>query len=152
VPTFVDRGVSRGQRGGSPTVINLHFLDREVGHQKSKRLSYTVKFKHEVVWCTEEKGNHKAAVIFGVDGINIQLWWKHMAVISKCEASQKKFTGPKKGQVIEIDDAVLMSFQETPDWNKLYCTVLMACTAALSFFQNPALDRESDQHMILTSI
>jgi hypothetical protein len=22
-PTFVDRGVSRGQRGGSPTVINL---------------------------------------------------------------------------------------------------------------------------------
>jgi hypothetical protein len=23
VPTFVDRGVSRGQRGGSPTVVNL---------------------------------------------------------------------------------------------------------------------------------
>jgi hypothetical protein len=28
VPTFVDRGVSRGQRGGSPTVIHLSFLDR----------------------------------------------------------------------------------------------------------------------------
>jgi hypothetical protein len=28
VPTFVDRGVSRSQRGGSPTVINLSFLDR----------------------------------------------------------------------------------------------------------------------------
>jgi hypothetical protein len=28
VPTFVDRGVSRGQRGGSPKVINLSFLDR----------------------------------------------------------------------------------------------------------------------------
>jgi hypothetical protein len=27
VPTFVDRGVSRGQRGGSPTVINVSFLD-----------------------------------------------------------------------------------------------------------------------------
>jgi hypothetical protein len=27
-PTFVDRGVSRGQRGGSPTVVNLSFLDR----------------------------------------------------------------------------------------------------------------------------
>jgi hypothetical protein len=26
VPTFVDRGVSRGQRGGSPTVVNLSFL------------------------------------------------------------------------------------------------------------------------------
>jgi hypothetical protein len=28
VPTFVDRGVSLGQRGGSHTVINLSFLDR----------------------------------------------------------------------------------------------------------------------------
>jgi hypothetical protein len=28
VPTFLDRGVSRGQRGGSLTVINLSFLDR----------------------------------------------------------------------------------------------------------------------------
>jgi hypothetical protein len=28
VPTFVGRGVSRGQRGGSPTVVNLSFLDR----------------------------------------------------------------------------------------------------------------------------
>jgi hypothetical protein len=28
VPTFVDRGVLRGQRGGSPTVVNLSFLDR----------------------------------------------------------------------------------------------------------------------------
>jgi hypothetical protein len=28
VPTFVDRGVSRGQRGGSPAVVNLSFLDR----------------------------------------------------------------------------------------------------------------------------
>jgi hypothetical protein len=28
VPAFVDRGVSRGQRGGSPTVVNLNFLDR----------------------------------------------------------------------------------------------------------------------------
>jgi hypothetical protein len=27
VPTFVDRGVSRGQRGRSPTVVNLSFLD-----------------------------------------------------------------------------------------------------------------------------
>jgi hypothetical protein len=28
MPTFVDRGVSPGQRGGSPTVGNLSFLDR----------------------------------------------------------------------------------------------------------------------------
>jgi hypothetical protein len=28
VPTFVDRGVSRGQHGGYPSVVNLSFLDR----------------------------------------------------------------------------------------------------------------------------
>jgi hypothetical protein len=30
VSTFVDRGVSRGQRGGFPTVVNLSFLDRSL--------------------------------------------------------------------------------------------------------------------------
>jgi hypothetical protein len=28
VPTSADRGMSRGQRGGSPTVVNLGFIDR----------------------------------------------------------------------------------------------------------------------------
>jgi hypothetical protein len=28
VPTFADRGVLRGQRGGSPTVVHLSFLDQ----------------------------------------------------------------------------------------------------------------------------
>jgi hypothetical protein len=28
VPIFTDRGVSRGQRGGSPTVVNLRSLDQ----------------------------------------------------------------------------------------------------------------------------
>jgi hypothetical protein len=28
VLTFADRGMSRGQRGGTPTVVNLSFLDR----------------------------------------------------------------------------------------------------------------------------
>jgi hypothetical protein len=28
VPTFVDRGVSRGQRGGFLTVVNISFIDR----------------------------------------------------------------------------------------------------------------------------
>jgi hypothetical protein len=43
----------------------------EEGHQKSKRLSYTAKFKREVIQCAEEKGNHKANAIFGVDENNI---------------------------------------------------------------------------------
>jgi hypothetical protein len=41
------------------------------GRQKSKRLSYMVKFKCEVIRCAEEKGNHKAAAIFGDDESNV---------------------------------------------------------------------------------
>ena len=84
----------------------------EEGHQKSKRLSYTAKFKREVIRCGEEKGNRKAAAIFGVDKSNFRLWRKHKTAISGCEASQTKFTGPKKGQFPETDDAVFTLFQE----------------------------------------
>jgi len=49
----------------------------EEGSQTSKRLSYTAKFKREVIRCAEDKGNRKAAVIFGVDESNVRLWRKH---------------------------------------------------------------------------
>jgi hypothetical protein len=59
----------------------------EVGRQKSKRLSYMVKFKCEVIRCAEDKGNRRAAEIFGDDENNVQLWRKHKTAISGCEAS-----------------------------------------------------------------
>jgi hypothetical protein len=40
VSTSVDRGVSRGQRGGSPTVVNLSFLDRSRYFSFKKLLIY----------------------------------------------------------------------------------------------------------------
>jgi hypothetical protein len=43
----------------------------EEGRQKSKKLSYTAKFKREIIRCAEKKGNHKAAAIFGVDESNV---------------------------------------------------------------------------------
>jgi hypothetical protein len=43
VPTFVDRGVSRGQRGGSPTVVNLSFLDRS-------RYFEANKYFNNIIW------------------------------------------------------------------------------------------------------
>jgi hypothetical protein len=120
----------------------------EEGRQKSKRLSYMSKFKCEVIWCAEENGNRKTAAIFGVDESNVQLWRKHKTAISRCEASQMKFTGPKKRRFPEIDGTVFTFFQD----KLLYCIVLTACTAALSFFQNPALDRESNLHTIIICI
>jgi len=82
----------------------------EEGRQKSKRLSYTTKFKCEIIQCAKEKGNRKAAAIFGVDESNVRLWQKHKTAISGCEASRRKFTGPKKGLFPEIDDAVFTVF------------------------------------------
>jgi hypothetical protein len=43
----------------------------EEGRQKSKRLSQMAKFKREVIWCAEGKGNRKAAAIFGVNESNV---------------------------------------------------------------------------------
>jgi hypothetical protein len=43
----------------------------EEGRQKSKRLSYTAKFKREVIRRAEEKRNCKATAIFGVDESNV---------------------------------------------------------------------------------
>jgi hypothetical protein len=43
VPTFTDRGVSRGQRGGSPTVVNLSFLDRSRYFSFKRLLIYSHK-------------------------------------------------------------------------------------------------------------
>jgi hypothetical protein len=83
----------------------------EEGCQKTKRLSYTAKFKREVIQCAEKR-NCKTAEIFGVDGSNIRLWQKHKAAISECEASRRIFTGLKKGRFPEIDDAVFTCFQE----------------------------------------
>jgi hypothetical protein len=62
VPTFADRGMSRGQRGGSPTAVNLSFLDRTFRskhfylwsifilryEQKYKKFTYEV--ISEIVW------------------------------------------------------------------------------------------------------
>jgi hypothetical protein len=38
VPIFVDRGVSRGQRGGSSTIVNLSFLDTTSSTYKEVKL------------------------------------------------------------------------------------------------------------------
>jgi hypothetical protein len=111
----------------------------EEGCTEIKRLSYLAKFKCEVVLCIEEKGNCKATAISGVDENNVRLWRKHKAVISKCEVSQKKFTGSKKGQFPETDDVVFTVFQKTQDWSKLYYIFLMADTAALYHFSKMQL-------------
>jgi hypothetical protein len=95
----------------------------EEGCQTFKRLSYTVKLRREVVRCTEQKGNRKAAEIFEVYESNVPLCLKHKAAMSEYGASQNKFTGPKKGSFLEIDEAVFMFFKRDPRMGQivLYC-------------------------------
>jgi hypothetical protein len=51
VPTFEDRGLSRGKRNGSPTVVKLSFLDR------SRYFFFQVApiYPHEVEWTPFQK-------------------------------------------------------------------------------------------------
>jgi transposase-like protein len=51
----------------------------EEGHPNSKRMSYTAKFKREVIRFAEENEHRKAAAIFGDDVNNVRLWRKHTA-------------------------------------------------------------------------
>jgi hypothetical protein len=46
VPTFADRGVSRGQSGGSPTAVNLSSLDRS----RYFSFKYLLIYPHEAEW------------------------------------------------------------------------------------------------------
>jgi hypothetical protein len=48
VPTFVDREVSRGQRGGTPAAVNLSFLDRS----RYFSFKYLLIYAHEAEWTT----------------------------------------------------------------------------------------------------
>jgi hypothetical protein len=74
----------------------------EKGCQKSKRLSYMAKFKCEVIRCAEEKGNHKAAVIFGVDVTSVQMWRKHKAAISGCVRHEGNSLHPRKDDFLKL--------------------------------------------------
>jgi hypothetical protein len=49
VPTFVDRGVSRGQSGGSLTVVNLSFLDWRTTENMTKECVF-IKFKYHMIF------------------------------------------------------------------------------------------------------
>jgi hypothetical protein len=50
------------------------------------------------------------------------------------------------------DDFLKLMMQSSRFFKINYCTVLTAHTAAPSFFQNPALDRESNLHAIIIHI
>jgi hypothetical protein len=61
VPTFVDRAVARGQSGGSPTVVNLSFLDRVT------KYNYNYKVEEDEVGgtCSTNGGEKEHVYVIG---------------------------------------------------------------------------------------
>jgi hypothetical protein len=103
--------------------------------------------KCEIVQCTGEKGRRKAITMFGVGESNVQLWQKHKAMINECKASQKKFTGPKKGRFPKIDDAVFALLPgEMQDC--FHCIVLFLLHVQW-LYQFSRINPESNLYLIL---
>jgi hypothetical protein len=63
--------VSRGQRGGSPTVVNLSFLDRSIRETVPKRVYRTVSGENSV-------GSGEILGMYGVRklAVKYQIWGK----------------------------------------------------------------------------
>jgi hypothetical protein len=74
----------------------------EEGCQKSKRLSYTVQYKREVIRCAEEKGNRKATAIFGVDESNVQLWQKQRQQSAGVGRHKGNSLDPRKDDFLKL--------------------------------------------------
>jgi uncharacterized protein (DUF488 family) len=55
------------------------------------------KFNHEIIRCTEEKGNRNAATIFGVDDSNVRLW---QTVGVRCQ--EGKSLDPRKDDFLKL--------------------------------------------------
>jgi hypothetical protein len=58
VPTFVGRGVSRGQRGGSPTAANLSFLDRNENYTYIVNIGFTDHLT-QILWVHIDEQNEE---------------------------------------------------------------------------------------------
>jgi hypothetical protein len=96
----------------------------EEGHHKSK-------FTHEVVQCTQVIGNCEATAIFGADESNmVDHGGNKGQRLSSVKCHERNSLDPRKDNFLKL----------------MCCTVLIACTAVVSFFQNPALDCESNPH------
>jgi hypothetical protein len=74
----------------------------EDGCLKSKRLSYTAKFKREVVWWAEKKGNRKATAVFGVYEGNIQQRWTLRQRSASVRHHERNSVDPRKDNVLNL--------------------------------------------------
>ena len=74
---------------------------------KQRRFSHTAKCKREVILLAEKEGNRHAAWEFSVPESNVRLWRRHKDAIFTCKQSWKKFTGPRRGRRLEVDNKVL---------------------------------------------
>jgi hypothetical protein len=113
----------------------LHSIVMERRHQKSKRLSVIYdKAETWVVQCAEEKGNCKTVAIFELMKATFHCGKKTRQRSVSVRHHERSSLDPRKDNFLKLMMQSSWGFQEMQDWNKLYCTFLMACTAPLIIF------------------
>jgi hypothetical protein len=108
--------------------------------------------KREVVQVSEENRNHKAAAVIGGDESTFPVWQKQKAAISECEASQKTFTWPKKGQFLKLMMRSLRFFQEMQDRNIKSITFFLWCIQWIYHFSKIQLSTADLTHIRFLSL
>ena len=77
-------------------------LVMEEERQKSKRLSHMAELKRKFIRCAEDKGNCKAAAIFGDDESNVRPWRKHKAAIGGVRHHERNSLDPRKDDFLKL--------------------------------------------------
>jgi hypothetical protein len=96
--------------------FNLSFIIvMEDRRQKSKRLSYKGKFKREVIRCAE-KGNCKAAAIFGVDESNVRLCGNTRQQSAGVRHHEGNSVDPSKNHFLKLMMQSSRFLREKQDW------------------------------------
>jgi hypothetical protein len=118
VPTSVDRGVSRGQRGGSPTAVNLSFLERR-GYFSFKQLLI---YPHTADWTPFRTHCYSENLVApGIEPgtYRFRSWRKQHWTVAETQGSDRRVWGITKeihgtqyNIFPEICAAVFMMFQE----------------------------------------
>jgi hypothetical protein len=121
------------------------------GTGRNRKSDFELGQSNPVFWCAEEKGNCKTTTIleFMKATFNSGGNTRQKSVSMRHEGNS---LDSRKDNFLKLMMKFHISLRETQNCNKLCYIVLTAWRVALSFFQNPALDHESNPHLIFSPV
>lgn len=106
-----------------------------------KRVSYTAKFKRQVILYADEHGNRSAGNRFGVDESCVRDWRKKRVLIFKCNREKRAFRGRKSGLFPDLEVTVAAFVREKRSAARLV-TAEMIQTKALQVAKDQNIPRK----------